>query len=137
MCDFIEKQKENKKPTRWKLFLWVLLLAGEGSAVAAPEIKLGSPENYCVTYCYVRVPFTIPNYGVRHKIGRIFCDFDVDVVAKLPIYNGETRTKDMQTSVIGVFKSEKETAKGDVEFATGVIKDYFIDAKLKSLKCHL
>lgn len=127
----------SKKPTLWKLFLWMLLLVGEGSAVAAPEIKLGVPENYCVTYCYVRIPFTIPNYGARHKIGRIFCEFDIDVAAKLPIYNGETRTKGMQSSVIGVFKSETETAVGDVEFATGVIKNYFMGAELKSIKCHL
>lgn len=107
-----------------------------GIANAAPEIKLGTPESYCVTYCYIRVPFTIPNFGATHKIGRIFCDFDVDISAKLPVYDGETRTKNMKTSAIGVFKTEKETAEGDVEISTGMIKDYLKSTKVNSISCH-
>ena len=122
--------------TRLKILLCIALLAGMESASAAPEIKLGAPESYCVTYCYIRVPFTIPNYGATHKIGRVFCDFDVEVTAKLPVYGGETKTKSIQASPIGVFKSDAETAVGDVEISTGVIKDYLIGTKVKSVHCH-
>lgn len=125
-----------KKITRF-LLTCSLLLAGEHTAIAAPEIKLGATENYCVTYCYIRVPFTISGYGARHKIGRVFCDFDVDIAAKLPVYGGETRTKKLQTSTIGVFKSDAEPAVGDVEISTGVIKNYFMGAKINNINCHL
>lgn len=119
---------------RWAPIFWAFLISG--AANAAPEIKLGTPESYCVTYCYVRVPFTIPSFGATHKIGRVFCDFDIDISAKLPVYNGETRTKNVKTSTIGVFKTEKETAEGDVEISTGIIKDYLKGTKVNSVSCH-
>lgn len=124
-------------PISLKILLWVLLLVGEGVANAAPVIELGKPENYCVIYCYVRVPFTIANYDASHKIGRISCDFDADVTAKLPIYNGEARTKNMQASSIGVFKNDAGKATGDVEMSTGIVKKYFVDAKVNKIHCHL
>ncbi|MEJ1958633.1 MAG: hypothetical protein WDM70_03555 [Nitrosomonadales bacterium] len=86
------------------LFGCLLLLADIGIANATAEVKIGEPENYCVVYCYIRVPFSIANYEATHKIGRVFCDFDVEVTAQLPIYNSEAKTKSMQASSIGVFK---------------------------------
>jgi len=124
-------------PTSLKIMLWVLLLAGGGAANAAPVIELGTPDNYCVVYCYIRVPFTVTNYDATHKIGRIFCDFDTEVTAKLPIYNGEARTKNIQASPIGVFKNDTGKATGDVEMSTGIVKKYFVGAKVKSVHCHL
>jgi hypothetical protein len=103
----------------------------------APAIALGKPESYCVTYCYVRMLFTVANYDPAHKMGRIFCDLDADVTARLPVYNGEARTKDVQAEVIGVFKNDAGGAKGDVEMNTGIAVKYFIGAKLKSANCHL
>ncbi len=120
-----------------RVLLWALLLTGEGAANATPVIEQGTPETYCVVYCYIRAPFTIANYDATHKIGRVFCDFDAEVTARLPIYNGETRTKNMQASVIGVFKNETGKATGDVEMSTGVIKKYFVSAKVNSIRCHL
>lgn len=120
-----------------KTSLWVLFLAGTSVANASPVIELGTPENDCVVYCYIRVPFTIANYGSTHKIGRIFCDLDADVTAKLPVYNGEARTKDVQASSIGVYKVSAGYATGDVEMNTGITKAYFVGAKVKSARCHL
>lgn len=120
-----------------KVLLWILLLAGGRAANAAPVIELGIPDNYCVVYCYIRVPFTITNYDTTHKMGRVFCDFDAEVTAELPVYNGEARTKNIQASLIGVFKNNTGTATGDVEMNTGINKKYFVGAKVKSVRCHL
>ena len=114
-----------------------MLLVGAEVANAAPVIELGKPDNYCVVYCYIRVPFTITNYEATNKIGRVFCDFDAEVTAQLPIYNGEARTKNIQASPIGVFKSDAGKATGDVEMSTGIVKKYFVGAKVKSVHCHL
>ncbi len=120
-----------------KILLCAMLLTGEAMANAAPVIELGTPGNYCVVYCYVRVPFSIANYGTTNKIGRVFCDFDVEVSAKLPVYNGETRARKIQVSSIGVFKSVAGITTGDAEMSTGIIKQYFVGAKVKSINCHL
>ena len=107
-----------------KIFLWMLLL-GEGSIVSAtPVIELGTPNNYCVVYCYIRVPFTINNYNATSKIGRVFCDFDADVTAELPVFNGKAQTRNIQASPIGVFKNDMGKVTGDVEISTGIIKKY-------------
>ena len=124
-------------PSQLKILLWILLLSGADVANAAPIINLGTAENYCVTYCYIRIPFTIASYGATSRIGRVFCDFDADVTAQLPVYDGETRTKNMQAAVIGVFKADRGSVTGDVEMNTGIIKKYFVGAKLKSVRCHL
>ncbi len=134
-------------PSR-KILLLALLLSAAGCSEqnSTPEnkvsnaniaVEMGTPENYCVVYCYIRVPFTIAKYDISHKIGRVFCDFDTEVTAKLPIYNGEARTKVVQASPIGVFKNEAGTATGDVEMSTGIIKKYFVAAKVKNVHCHL
>jgi hypothetical protein len=120
-----------------QILLWALLIMGADSAIAAPVVELGTPDNYCVVYCYIRVPFTITNYDASHKMGRVFCNFDAEVTAKLPIYNGEARTKSMQASTIGVFKNETGKVTGDVEMSTGIIKQYFVGAKINSIHCHL
>ena len=117
------------------MLLWSLLLTGT-EAVGAPVIEMGEPENYCVTYCYIRVPFSVTNYGPGQKIGRVFCEFDAEVTATLPVYLGEARTRGMQASPIGVFKTSDGKGAGDVEMSTGVIKKYFVGAKTKSVRCH-
>jgi hypothetical protein len=117
--------------------LLCLLFVGAKVAAAAPAINLGTPENYCVTYCYVRVPFTVANLDPSRQIGRVFCEFDVEVTARLPVYNGEAKSKDLHASPIGVFRNDAGTGKGDVEMSTGIIKAYFLGAKVKSLNCHL
>ena len=104
---------------------------------SGPIVEMGPPETYCVVYCYIRVPFSIPKYDMSHKLGRVFCDFDAEMTAQLPIYNGEKRTKSIQASAIGVFKNETGTATGDVEISTGIIKKYFVGAKVKTVHCHL
>ena len=125
------------------LFLLPTLLCGllftvSGNAGAAPTLEMGKPENYCVVYCYIRVPFTVKDYGGSgQKIGRVFCDFDVDVTAALPVYQGETRTKSIKTSTIGVFKTLDGKGQGDAEINTGIIKNYFINGKANSIRCHL
>ncbi len=124
-------------PTSLKVLLWILLLVGEGAVNAAPVIELGKPDNYCVVYCYLRVPFTITDYDVTPKIGRVFCDFDAEVTAQLPIYHGEARTKNIHASPIGVFKRDAGKVTGNVEMSTGIIKKYFVGAKVKSVHCHL
>ena len=126
------------KTAHLKIFLWILLLlAGEGAANAAPVIKLAAAESYCVVYCYIRVPFTIASYDPKPKMGRVFCEFDAEVTAQLPVYNGEARTKNMQASPIGVFKNDAGNATGDVEMSTGIVKKYFVGAKVNSVRCHL
>jgi hypothetical protein len=117
--------------------LWIILLTGAEVVHAAPVIELGTPENYCVVYCYIRVPFSISNYNSQLKMGRVFCDFDAEVTAELPIYNGEARTKSIQASPIGVFKNDMGKVTGDVEISTGINKKYFLGAKIKSVRCHL
>ena len=131
------KSRHIVKIAHLKIFLWILLFAGEGAASAAPVIELGAPENYCVVYCYIRVPFIIANYGATHKMGRVFCEFDAEVTAQLPVYNGEARTKSMQASPIGVFKNDAGKTTGDVEMSTGIVKKYFVGAKLNRVRCHL
>lgn len=132
----MEFYKGIKMPTSLKILLWALLLVSANVTNAAPVIELGKPDNYCVVYCYIRVPFTITNYDAN-KIGRVFCDFDAEVTAQLPIYNGETRTKNIQASPIGVFKSDAGKVTGDVEMSTGIVKKYFVGAKVKNIRCHL
>jgi hypothetical protein len=123
-----------------KFCLGIFLAAGAGMAYAvgaAPAITLGQAESYCVTVCYVRVPFTVANYDPARKTGRVFCDLEADVTARLPVYNGEAKTRSVQASSIGVFKNDVGGGKGDVEMSTGIMDKYFIGAKLKSANCHL
>ena len=131
-----------------KILLLIFFLALEGCSEhpstnnkiensSGPIVEMGTPETYCVVYCYIRAPFSIPKFDMNHKLGRVFCDFDAEVTASLPIYKGETRTKSIQASAIGVFKNETGKASGDVEISTGIIKKYFVAAKVKNVHCHL
>lgn len=119
-----------------KLYLGMSLMMMAGMAYAAPTIILGTPENYCVVFCYIRVPFTITQYESTHESGRVFCDFDADVTSQLPIFNGEPRTKNMRASAIGIFTNTAGVFKGEAEMDTGIRKKYFVDAKLNSARCH-
>lgn len=122
---------------KFKRWLWVLLACVANAAVAAPAVVMGKPETYCVTYCYIRIPFTVTGYDPAHKIGRVFCDLKAEVTSKLPVYNGEARSRDVDADPIGVFKNDEKGGVGDVEMSTGVIVKYFVGAKLKSAACHL
>jgi hypothetical protein len=120
-----------------RVLLALMLLANVGLAAAAPEVIMGTPENYCVTYCYIRIPFQVTGYDPAHRTGRLFCDLEAVVSARLPVNAGEVKTKLVQASPVGVFTSKSGAAVGDVEMDTGVIKNYFVDAKIKSVHCHL
>jgi hypothetical protein len=114
-----------------------MLAAGAAAAAeAVPAIAMGKEGSYCVTYCYVRVSFAVANYDPARKIGRVFCDMAADVTARLPVYNGEAKTREVDASVIGVFKNDATGGAGDVEMTTGILSKYFIGAKLKSISCH-
>jgi len=123
--------------SQFKILLTVLLALCAGMAEAAPTVTLGKDDNYCVVYCYVRVPFTITNLESTHHTGRIFCDLESVVTAKLPVYNGEARSKIVQASTIGVFAIAPGEIKGSVEMDTGIRKAYFVDGKIKNARCHL
>ena len=124
--------------SKLKLLLPLLfMMAANGAAAGgAPKIVLGDPENYCVTYCYLRIPFTVENWDPARKIGRVFCDLEADVTSKLPVYNGEARTRSVAMQSIGVFKSDAKGTMGDVELHTGIQPAYFVKAKLKKADCH-
>lgn len=121
----------------FNILLWTLFALGTGAAEASPTITLGAANNYCSVFCYIRVPFTITHYESTQRIGRIFCDFDAEVTSRLPVYNGEPRTKIMQASPIGVFAITPGEIKGFAEMETGIRKVYFVDGKIKSIHCHL
>ena len=135
----------------WKasqnLLLLALFLVGEGCSERSitqentnktgTVVEMGTPENYCVVYCYIRIPFTIAQYDATHKTGRVFCDFDAEVTARLPIDKGVVRSKHIQGAPIGVFKNENGKATGNVELSTGIIKKYFVNAKVKNVHCHV
>ncbi len=114
-----------------------MLLAIAGAAEANPEIILGTPENYCVTYCYINIPFTVTGFDPAHRTGRIFCELDAEISTKLPVHAGEIKTKSLHASSIGVFINKNGAASGDVEMDTGITKHFFVGGKIKSVNCHL
>jgi hypothetical protein len=119
------------------ILLFSLLALSAELAHAAPTITLGKADSYCVVLCYIRVPFTIANLESTQHTGRIICDLESAVTARLPVYNGETRTRIMQTTTIGVFAIAPGEIKGAVEMDTGIRKPYFVEGKVKSARCHL
>ncbi len=119
------------------MLMALMLLLVTGVAMASPEIVLGTPANYCVTYCYINFPFQVTNYDPAHRSGRIFCEIDAEVSTKLPVHAGEIKTKSLHASPIGVFYKKDGAAIGDVEMDTGVTQHFFMDAKVKSIQCHL
>src|SRR3569832_356099 len=118
------------------ILLWTLLVMSCG-AEAAPVIALGIPENYCATFCYIKIPYTITGLESSHKIGRIFCDIEAEISSQLPVYKGETRVRLMQSSPIGVFKIVPGPIQGFTEMETGIRKVYFVGSHVRSTSCHL
>lgn len=115
--------------------LWLLLLTG--TAHAAPQLTLGTPDNYCVVTCYVRIPFTITGYESTRNIGMVYCDVDVELKSIMAAYDGHVGTKDLRQSPIGVFKNTAGTIKGEVQVDTGISKKNFLDARVKTAICRL
>ena len=120
-----------------QLRYWAWLLCAPALAAATPVVTLGTPASYCVVFCYMRVPFTISGLATPPKIGRVLCEVDAEVTARLPVYNGEPRSKDLHASPIGVFRSNADSVSGDVEIDTGIRKEYFVGARLKAATCHM
>jgi hypothetical protein len=118
-----------------KILLWLLLMTG--TVHAAPLLTMGTSNNYCVTTCYIRIPFTITNYDSTRNIGMVYCDVDAEVTSVMPVYDGQIRTNNLRQSPIGVFKNASGEIKGDVEVDTGIRKKDFRDAKVKTASCHL
>jgi hypothetical protein len=115
--------------------LWLLLLAG--TAHAAPQLTLGTPDNYCVVTCYVRIPFTLTGYDSTRNIGMVYCDVDVELTSIMAAYDGQIRTRALRQSPIGIFKNTAGAINGEVQVDTGISKKNFRDAKLKTANCHL
>jgi hypothetical protein len=118
-----------------KILLGLLLIAGP--AQAAPVISLGTSDDYCVVFCYVRTQYTITHYESARNIGMIYCDIDAEVIFFQGGNNGEARTKQMHESTIGAFKNTGGEIKGAVEFDTGISKKNFRGSRVKSAACHL
>jgi len=115
------------------LGLWLV----SGAVQAAPDIKLGTADDYCVVFCYIRIPFTITHYDSTRNIGMLYCDVDAEATSIMVANNGEIRTKKMHESPIGVFKNTTGEIKGSVEFDTGIRKAHFKGSKVKAANCHL
>jgi hypothetical protein len=118
-----------------KILLWLLLMTG--TVHAAPLLTLGTPVNYCMATCYVRIPFTITNYESKRNIGMIYCDVEVELTSIMAAYDGHVGTRNLRQSPIGVFKNATGAIKGDVEVDTGISKNNFREAKVKTASCHL
>jgi hypothetical protein len=122
------------------MFKFLILLGlwfASGSVQAAPDIKLGTADDYCVVFCYIRIPFTITHYDSTRNIGMLYCDVDAEATAIMVANNGEIRTKKMHESPIGVFKNTAGEIKGAVEFDTGIRKLNFKGSRVKTASCHL
>jgi hypothetical protein len=120
-----------------KIILLSMFLLMSGAAEAAPVIVLGTAENYCVTFCYIKIPYTITGLESTHKIGRIFCDIEAEISSQLPVYKGETRVRLMQSSPIGAFKITPGPIQGFAEMDTGIRKIYFVGSHVRTARCHL
>ena len=116
---------------------WLSLLLLTGAAQAAPQLALGTPDNYCVVTCYVRIPFTLTGYESTRNIGMIYCDVNVELTSVMAAYDGQMRTRDLRQSPIGIFKNTAGTINGEVQVDTGISKKNFRDARVKNANCHL
>ena len=119
------------------LMLGTLFALGCGAADAAPEIALGKPAEYCITHCYLSIPFSVSGYASNRQSGMVFCDIEAEAAGALPVYGGETRARVVTGSSVGVFKNINGAYQGNVELDTGILKPYFKWAKLKSAHCRL
>lgn len=126
-----------KKSALEKMALLCLTLMSVAAKAETPVITLGTAETYCVVYCYVKVPFTITHFQSAQKMGRVLCEFDAEVRARLPVYNGEMRSKIVHASPTGIFKNTAGVFSGEAEMDTGIRKEHFVSARLKNASCHL
>ncbi len=115
----------------------VLLLLMMGTVNAAPLVSTGNPDDYCVSQCYIRIPFTIANYESGRKVGMVYCDVDAEVTYVSVADDGQIRTRKMHGSPIGVFKNAVGEINGAVEIDTGISKSNFRSSKVTSVSCHL
>ncbi len=120
-----------------KLLLPCLLYFPLPALADTPVVSMGTAETYCVVHCYLKVPFTITHFQSAQKMGRVLCELDAQVSARLPVYNGELRSKMVHASPTGVFKNTNGVFSGEVEMDTGIRKEHFDSAHLKSASCHL
>ena len=104
---------------------------------AAPLLTLGTSDDYCMVFCYIRIPFTITHYVSTRNIGMVYCDVDAEATSAMVANNGEIRTRNMHESPIGVFKNTAGEIKGAVEIDTGIRKKNFKGSKVKTASCHL
>jgi hypothetical protein len=113
------------------------LLFVTGAAHAAPVVTLGTSDDYCVVFCYIRIPFTITHYEATRNVGMLYCDVDAEATSALAANNGELRTRSMHESPIGVFKNTAGEIKGAVEIDTGIRKNNFKGSRVKTASCHI
>lgn len=114
-----------------------VLLFVTGAVHAAPLVTVGTSDDYCVVFCYIRIPFTITHYESTRNIGMVYCDVDAEATSAMVADNGEFRTKSMHESPIGVFKNTAGEIKGAVEIDTGIRKQNFKGSRVKTASCHL
>lgn len=120
-----------------KNLLALCLLGAPLTATAeGPAVILGSPESYCKTLCFVKIPFTITHFQSTQKMGLVLCDIEAEVRTRLPVHNGELRSKLMHASPTGVFRNSAGTFNGEVDMDTGIRKEHFVSALIKSARCH-
>lgn len=120
-----------------KLLSLCLLCAPLTAMAESPAVILGPPENYCKALCFVKIPFTIPHLQSTQKTGLVLCDIEAEVSTRLPVHNGALRNKLMHASPIGVFRNSAGAFSGEVDMDTGIRKEHFISARIKSASCHL
>jgi len=108
-----------------------------GAVQAAPVITLGKADDYCVVFCYIRIPFTITHYDSTRNVGMVYCDVDAEATSAMPANDGKIRSKSMHGSPIGVFKNTPGEIKGAVEIDTGISKKNFKGSRVKTASCHL
>jgi len=77
------------------LGLWLL----SGVVQAAPVIKLGDADDYCVVFCYIRIPFTITHYDSTRNIGMLYCDVDAEATASSIALHMLAMTREILTVV--------------------------------------
>lgn len=124
------------KPRLKKAILCLLLMPGLAVA-ETPVVTLGTPESYCKGRCFVRITFTITHFQSAQKMGRVLCDIEAEVSTRLPVHNGELRSKLIHASPTGVFRNSAGIFSGEVDMDTGIRREHFVGASVKSASCHL
>lgn len=107
------------------------------AAAESPAVILGSPESDCKALCFVKIPFTITHFQSTQKMGLVLCDIKAEVSTRLLVHNDELRSKLIHASPIGVFRNLAGTFSGEVDMDTGIRKEHFVNARIRSASCHL